>query len=801
MSADEGPPQADLPPGPDTGAGAILATRHLSMLRDGSGLSTVVIAARGYRTVTDAAELARLGFTPAQRRVPGLLLPGHAPDGSNGLYAYGPDAPRESQSGKPRKYEFPAGSAMRLDCPPDCRPALSDPAAPLWITEGQKKADALASRGLCAVALLGVWNFKGRNEHGGVTWLADWDYVALKGRDVRIVFDSDVMFKPGVRQALERLREHLRRKGAHVSAVYLPGGRDHKVGVDDFLLTHTPAELEALVDAPRPAPAPAAPLVELLDEAPAELRRPLALVGGMAYAAAWPYVRVTTTETLDRDGHVVRLDPPQVVSERRQFVVRSDGVTFGPGAARPLSDLGICVMLPQMPPADRLWSSGGVRSYAAQERPAPAEVFSRVVDVVDRFLDFNRSLADQRTMAEFVACYILSTWFLDAFTVIGFLWPNGERGSGKTQLLTIVGELGYLGQVILAGGSFAALRDLADYGATLCFDDAENLADPRKTDPDKRTLLLAGNRRGNTIPLKELAPDKTWQTRHVNTFCPRAFSAIRLPDPVLASRTITVPLIRTPDRARANSDPRDYKSWPHDRQRLIDDLWALGLAHLAELPAYEALVNERASLSGRNLEPWRAVLAVAAWLDERGVEGLWRRMEGLSVSYQAERQEFESGDLTVLVVRALCRCAQLDPADPEDINGLERRAVEWVLKTAQITDAARALAEELELDMEAEHITARRVGRTLGKMRLRQAKRVSARDTKGWRLGAEELKGWLVTLGLVGALPPVTLRSDESDPLSTNDTNDTNDTNVTSDPPSASHAGAQTTQLREIFEF
>lgn len=106
-------------------------------------------------------------------------------------------------------------------------------------------------------------------------------------------------------------------------------------------------------------------------------------------------------------------------------------------------------------------------------------------------------------MAEAVACYTLATWFLDAFTVTGFLWPNGDRGSGKTQLLTVIAELGYLGQVILSGGSFASLRDLADYGACLAFDDAEGLSDPKRTDPDKRALLLAGNRRGNTVPLKE----------------------------------------------------------------------------------------------------------------------------------------------------------------------------------------------------------------------------------------------------------------------------------------------------------
>jgi hypothetical protein len=93
-----------------------------------------------------------------------------------------------------------------------CQPQLADPRVPLWITEGQKKAAALASRGLCAVALLGVWNFKGKNEFGAATFLADWDYIALTGREVRIVFDLDVMIKSDVRKALQRLVEHLQRK-------------------------------------------------------------------------------------------------------------------------------------------------------------------------------------------------------------------------------------------------------------------------------------------------------------------------------------------------------------------------------------------------------------------------------------------------------------------------------------------------------------------------------------------------------------------------------------------------------------
>ena len=374
-----------------------------------------------------------------------------------------------------------------------------------------------------------------------------------------------------------------------------------------------------------PDPQPAPPLVELLDAPPPIMRRPLALIHGRAYAAAWLYVRVTTTESRDKHGNLVPHDPPLVETRLRRLVLRQDGALFGPGGDAPLSDLGLDLLLPEMPHPSRTWSTGGIRAYRAGSRPDPVHVFNRIADVVSRFVDFDRSLADQHTLAEMIACYILATWFLPAFNVIGYLWPSGERGSGKTVLLHTVAQMAYLGHVILAGGSYASLRDLAEYGATLAFDDAENLSDPRRSDPDKRSLLLAGNRRGSTITVKEMGPDNLWRTRHVNAFCPRLFSALHLPDNVLASRSIVIPLIRTPDRYRANADPLDDEAWPHDRRQLIDDLWALALAHLPELRDYERAVNRRAHLTGRCLEPWRALLAVALWLDDHDAQAILHR--------------------------------------------------------------------------------------------------------------------------------------------------------------------------------
>ena len=225
----------------------LLSLEHRKMLEEDSGISSEVISDRGYRTVTNMAELRRLGFSDAQTSVPALLFPIWGVSGEVALHQTRPDLPR-TRDGKLVKYETLAGAQMALDVHPSARHLIGNPKIDLWVTEGVKKGDSLVSHGVLAIALLGVWNWRGTNEDGGTTVLADWEYVALKGRQVYIVFDSDVMSKPEVYAALRRLWAFLERRGAKVAVVYLPHGKDgKKVGVDDYLASgHSIEDLESL---------------------------------------------------------------------------------------------------------------------------------------------------------------------------------------------------------------------------------------------------------------------------------------------------------------------------------------------------------------------------------------------------------------------------------------------------------------------------------------------------------------------------------------------------------------------------
>ncbi|PRY13597.1 DUF3987 domain-containing protein [Kineococcus rhizosphaerae] len=225
---------------------------HADLLAS-SAIKPDVARARGYVSVDTKVRLADLGFAEGQRRTPGLLIPLHSTTGEVAGYQYRPDDPREVE-GRVVKYESLPGSTPVLDVSPTARPWLRG-SRPLWVTEGSRKVDALASVGLAAIGLLGVSSWTSQ----GVA-LADWRDVLLRGREVVIAFDSDVMTKVSVREALDALAHYLAGKGARVRRINWPRSPqsprnpqksevdDPKVGVDDYLAAdHSVHDLEALV--------------------------------------------------------------------------------------------------------------------------------------------------------------------------------------------------------------------------------------------------------------------------------------------------------------------------------------------------------------------------------------------------------------------------------------------------------------------------------------------------------------------------------------------------------------------------
>jgi uncharacterized protein DUF3854 len=217
-----------------------LTLEHQRMLYGGSAIAPDVAAARGYRSITSAADVPS-EFASWQRRR-GLLVPTYSPNGETVGYQLRPDKPIKRKSGNAPKYETPAGARITLDVNPLMLDEVRRGDDDLWITEGCKKVDALTSQGLPTVGIIGVWNFA---EPGSKSTrpLSCWSHVWLRGRHVRlrgrrvyIVYDRDARTNPNVQEALRRLVAMLEKMGATVLVIYLPPvNGDGKAGVDDYL--------------------------------------------------------------------------------------------------------------------------------------------------------------------------------------------------------------------------------------------------------------------------------------------------------------------------------------------------------------------------------------------------------------------------------------------------------------------------------------------------------------------------------------------------------------------------------------
>jgi hypothetical protein len=242
-----------------------LQQQHLDDLRK-SGLRPETIQAAGFRTVQGAEVNGILNWRGGAEVLGACLyVPYLNRDRTPiGFGRVKPDVPRREPrpdgSVRQIKYEQPKDVGVRVYVPPMVWCLVDDPSRPLVVTEGEKKALAAAQLGFPCVGLGGVdcWSKTracgedGRPK-GPRLLLDDWQALQLKDRTVFLAYDAE---RPGT-QAYENVRRAERtlalaladQAGASVRIIRLPppSGEQKKVGLDDYLLTHTAEDLRVLM--------------------------------------------------------------------------------------------------------------------------------------------------------------------------------------------------------------------------------------------------------------------------------------------------------------------------------------------------------------------------------------------------------------------------------------------------------------------------------------------------------------------------------------------------------------------------
>jgi len=420
--------------------GSRLSPHHLNHLKQ-SAISLEFIGRRGYRTVVQQKQLETLGFSKQQCQIPGILIPLWGVDG-NGIvgYQFRPDNPRLNSKGKPIKYETPKGAANRLDCPPTCQKLLPNPNIPLWITEGVKKGDALASFGECVIDLTGIWNWRAKNSFGGITISSDFDSIALNGRQVYLAPDSDYATNPGVSQAVRRLAESLKRKKASVHIVLLPPGNNGtKTGVDDFLAGgHSLEELKAL----------AVPAEEAVaTKEPEELERNYLYANSRLYLEVRQYGGGYGFAYLDDKVKIAAELPLSGKTVRPRSLPAIEG-----------KEIDIVGMPDENITAARLLN--------------PDELYSKIKGHFSGYID----LPDLDM--ELCAYYVLFTWFYTKVKTLGYLRFLADTGKGKSRTQKVVGDLCFYPVFASGASTFSGIARLNNcWRGTIIMDEADTSGD------------------------------------------------------------------------------------------------------------------------------------------------------------------------------------------------------------------------------------------------------------------------------------------------------------------------------------
>lgn len=296
------------------------------------------------------------------------------------------------------------------------------------------------------------------------------------------------------------------------------------------------------------------------------------------------------------------------------------------------------------------WSMESRRTWlAGNDTPNPCDVFKRICNLLDYYIDFAPDVAAGSTAT--LALWTMLTYGYPAWQAVPYLSIGGPLGSGKSTVFRVLARLAFRALQSSNMTAPCLFRTLHEQGGTLLLDEAERLRDGSPEASDLRSVLLSGYQRGSPAMRLERVGDNYKQVAF-DVFGPKAVASIANPPEALASRCIRIVMFRNgPDslkpRRRIDAEPEKWQS-------LRDDLHALALDYgptWGKLSAMASVVP--GTIGGRDYELWQPILAIASWIDDHGGGGLLTTMQKHAELVVGESREDAIPDADETLIRIL----------------------------------------------------------------------------------------------------------------------------------------------------
>lgn len=236
------------------------------------------------------------------------------------------------------------------------------------ITEGELKAAKACAQGHPCIGLGGVWNF--RSGPMGVTFLKELEAFNWVKRRVYVMFDSDVITKPGVQLALNSLCEELMNRGALPFIVFVPeGDGGKKQGLDDWCVNNPGQSLAELCERHQPLTQVRKlfdlneKLCYVMDSGIVVNQATNAKMASTQFKEA--YQNIDYSELTINDQGSISLKKAQVANSWLKWPMRAQvsTMTYQPGAAKMIE--------PESPNSSsyNLWPGWGVKPVKGDAKP------------------------------------------------------------------------------------------------------------------------------------------------------------------------------------------------------------------------------------------------------------------------------------------------------------------------------------------------------------------------------------------------------------------------------------------------
>lgn len=243
------------------------------------------------------------------------------------------------------------------------------------------------------------------------------------------------------------------------------------------------------------------------------------------------------------------------------------------------------------------------------------KIISEIEQYIRRFVFFHDDY-----FYRVIAAWIFGTYCYELFGQYPYLLINGNKGTGKTVLDTVISHLALNAKLTVGMTEAALFRTVSLEGGTIILDELEGLTD-REKGATYGTMLKAGYSDGVTV--RRCNQDKNNQVDDFYVYGPKVISNIFGLEDIIADRCLPINMLYVkPDRLKGFDDPKLYEKAHLEEIRDLTSRCCLAVLEKFK-DIYSIYVNaEFIALTPRLSQIMRPLMAIASIAGRQYMESI-----------------------------------------------------------------------------------------------------------------------------------------------------------------------------------